>query len=159
MISSIKNVEKDGPWFQPQHERIQSTIGGVGVLQSPHIMKTLNYIEKVKPRIIVATFNGNPNLTIISCYSPTNVSLPSNCYLWYGYSAWNLTSKLGKRLGIVYTHMLKVALSVTWRDRLTKGQLYRKLHSVSDIIKECSQICWRAIDKIINEFLLWEPTQ
>ena len=41
---------------------------------SPRALKSLNSIEKIQPRIIVATFNGNPSITIISCYSPTNAS-------------------------------------------------------------------------------------
>ena len=51
-----------------------STIGGVGMLLSSHTLKSLLNIEKISPRIVVATFNGNPQTTIISCYSPTNVS-------------------------------------------------------------------------------------
>ena len=53
---------------------INSTIGGVGMLLSPHAMSSLNSIEKINPRTIIANFNGNPCATIISCYSPTNVS-------------------------------------------------------------------------------------
>ena len=31
-------------------------------------------MENISPRIITANFNGNPITTVISCYSPTNVS-------------------------------------------------------------------------------------
>ena len=31
-------------------------------------------MERIQPWLMVATFNGNPRATIISCYSPTNVS-------------------------------------------------------------------------------------
>ena len=41
---------------------------------SPKALKCLNSIEKISPRIVVATFNGNPATTVISCYSPTNTS-------------------------------------------------------------------------------------
>ena len=53
---------------------INATIGGVGMLLSPKAIKSLNKIEKICPRAIIATFNGNPETTIISCYSPTNVA-------------------------------------------------------------------------------------
>ena len=33
-----------------------------------------NSVESINPRIMVATFNGNPSTTVISCYSPTNSS-------------------------------------------------------------------------------------
>ena len=51
-----------------------STIGGVGMLLSPHATKSLNSIEKITSRILVETFHGNPEATLISCYSPTNIA-------------------------------------------------------------------------------------
>ena len=51
---------------------VNATIGVAGMLLNPHTIKSLNSIEKVQPRIMVATFNGNPGPTIISCDSPTN---------------------------------------------------------------------------------------
>ena len=47
---------------------------GVGMLISRQTLKSLNSIEKIQLWMLVATFNGNPSTTIISCYSPTNVS-------------------------------------------------------------------------------------
>ena len=46
----------------------------VGMLLSPHALKSLNSIEKIQPRMMVAIFNSNPSTMIISCYSPTNAS-------------------------------------------------------------------------------------
>ena len=51
---------------------VNAVMGGVGMLLGQRTLKSLNNIEKIQPRIIVATFNGNPSTTIISCYSPTN---------------------------------------------------------------------------------------
>ena len=53
---------------------INITIGGVGMLIRIQALKSLNSIVKIQPRMMVATFNGNPSATIICCYSPTNVS-------------------------------------------------------------------------------------
>ena len=47
-------------------------IGGVGMLIGPRALKALTSIEKIQPRMMVATFNCNPSVTIISCYSPTS---------------------------------------------------------------------------------------
>ena len=47
---------------------------GVGMFIGTRALKTLNSIERIQPRMLAATFNGNPRATIISCYSPTNVS-------------------------------------------------------------------------------------
>ena len=60
-----------------------STIGGVGMLLSPTALKSLNNIEKIQPRLIIATFNGNPATYIISCYSPTNISEEEEVSLFY----------------------------------------------------------------------------
>ena len=49
---------------------INASIGGM--LLSPDAYKAMNSIESLSPRILVATFNGNPQ-TVVSCYSPTNV--------------------------------------------------------------------------------------
>ena len=53
---------------------VNASVGGVGLLIGPRALKTLNSIERIQPRMMVATFNGNPKATIISWYSPTNVS-------------------------------------------------------------------------------------
>ena len=53
---------------------VNATKGGVHMLIRPRALKSLNSIEKIQPRMMVATFNGNASATIISCYSPTNVS-------------------------------------------------------------------------------------
>ena len=45
-----------------------------GMLIGPKALKRLNSIERIQPRMMAATFNGNPRATISSCYSPTNVS-------------------------------------------------------------------------------------
>ena len=53
---------------------VNSTVGGVGMLIGPRALKTLNSIEGIQTRMLEGTFNGNHRATIISCYSPTNVS-------------------------------------------------------------------------------------
>ena len=55
----------------------------VGMLIGPTAQKSLNSIEKIQPRMIVATFNGNPCTTIISSYSPTNVSEETELITFY----------------------------------------------------------------------------
>ena len=53
---------------------VNATVGGVRMLIGPRALKTLNSIERIQPRMLAATFNGNTRATIISCYSPNNVS-------------------------------------------------------------------------------------
>ena len=53
---------------------INATVGGVGFLLSPRIQKSLLSVEKINSRIILLHINGNPRLSTICCYSPTNCS-------------------------------------------------------------------------------------
>ena len=62
---------------------VNAAVGGVGLLIGPRALKTLNSIEKIQPRMMVATFNGNPRATIVSCYSPTNVSEENEIVTFY----------------------------------------------------------------------------
>ena len=62
---------------------VNAKIGGVGILIGPQALKSLNSIEKIQPTMMVATFNGNPSTTIISCYSPTNVSEETDLIAFY----------------------------------------------------------------------------
>ena len=62
---------------------INDTIGGVGMLIRQQALKTLNSIEKIHPRMMVATFNGNPRASIISYYSPTNISEETELIAFY----------------------------------------------------------------------------
>ena len=62
---------------------VNASVGGVGMLIGPRELKTLNSIERIQPRMMAATFNGNPKATIISCYSPTNVSEENEIVTFY----------------------------------------------------------------------------
>ena len=62
---------------------VDTAKGAVGMLFSPHALKLLNSEEKTQPRIIRATFNGNPNTKIVSCYSPTNASDETDITTFY----------------------------------------------------------------------------
>jgi len=45
--------------------------GGVGLLISPKLTKYLSSTDKISDRILVASFKGNPSITIIVAYAPT----------------------------------------------------------------------------------------
>ena len=62
---------------------VNATLGGVGMLMEPRALKSQNNIEKMQPKMTVATFNGNPSASIIFCYSPTNVSEETDLIAFY----------------------------------------------------------------------------
>ena len=51
-----------------------STVRGVAILLNQKVYKSLNAVETISPRTMIASFNGDPVVTIISCYSRSNVS-------------------------------------------------------------------------------------
>ena len=44
---------------------VNAMVEGVGILIGPRALKSLNIIERIQPRMIVATFSGNLRATII----------------------------------------------------------------------------------------------
>ena len=54
---------------------VNAAVGGVGLRIGPRALKTLNSVEKIQPRMMAATFNGN--------YSPTNVSEKNELVTFY----------------------------------------------------------------------------
>ena len=62
---------------------VNATIGGVSMLIVSRALKSQNSIEKIQPRMTLVTFNGNHSATIISCYSPTNVSEKTELIAFY----------------------------------------------------------------------------
>ena len=53
---------------------LNAATGGTGMLFSPQAYNALISAEMITPRNMIVTLNGNLQTTIISCYSPTNVS-------------------------------------------------------------------------------------
>ncbi len=49
----------------------QAATGGVGFVLSKKVEGALCKVEVISPRVMTATFSGNPETTIIVAYSPT----------------------------------------------------------------------------------------
>ena len=62
---------------------VNATVGGVGMLIGPRALKIFNNIERIHPRMMAGTFNGNHRASIISCYSPTNVREKTELVTFY----------------------------------------------------------------------------
>ena len=62
---------------------MNASIGGIGILLSPRAQKSLNQVEKISDRIIIASFNGNPKASVVCCYSPTECSDEQDAITFY----------------------------------------------------------------------------
>ncbi len=64
----------DRKWVMIYGSSSQQRHGGVGILMSKNIYKCLQSVVAITERIIHATFHGNPKLSIIVIYAPTEGS-------------------------------------------------------------------------------------
>ena len=83
--------------------------------------------------------------------------------LLYGCTTWTLTKRLEKKLdGGNYTRMLRAILNKSWRQHVTKHQLYGHLPPSTKTIQarrtRHAGHYWRSRDELISDVLLWTPT-
>ena len=82
--------------------------------------------------------------------------------LLYGCTTWTLTKRLEKKLDGNYTRMLQAILNKSWRQHLTRHQLYGHLPPITKTIQvrrtRHAGHCWRSRDELISDVLLWTPT-
>ena len=62
---------------------MKAAIGGVGILLDPHARLALESIETISERTMIATFSRNSKCTVISSYSPTNVTSEDTIQEYY----------------------------------------------------------------------------
>ena len=82
--------------------------------------------------------------------------------LLYGCTTWTLTKRLEKKLNGNYTRMLRAILKKSWRQHLTRHQLYGHLPPITKTIqaRRTRHVghCWRSRDELLSDILLWTPT-
>ena len=103
------------------------TIGGIGILLSPHTQSPLNNIEMITERIMIAAFNyfgllSNPKFTLICCYSPTNNTSPECDVKQFYDELSSLTNQIPK-------HNIKI-----FADKLGKSDGYQ--HDFHEVTNE-----------------------
>lgn len=80
---------------------VQAAVGGVGFLMHKRARSCLTSVNSTNPRILTATFMGNPATTIVSCYSPTNCSEEEDIAAFYDNLADTLRSTPAHNLLLV----------------------------------------------------------
>ena len=82
--------------------------------------------------------------------------------LLYGCTTWTLTKRLEKKLDDNYTRKLRAILNKSWRQHLTKHQLYGHLPPITKTIqvRRTRHVghCWRSRDELKSDVLLWTLT-
>ena len=82
--------------------------------------------------------------------------------LLYGRGTWMLTKPMEKKLDSNYTNILRAILNKSWRQYLTKQQMYGHLLPITKTnkIRQTRHVehCWRSKDKLISEVFLWTPS-
>ena len=82
--------------------------------------------------------------------------------LLYWCTTWILTKLMEEKLDGNYTRMLWAILNKSWRQHLTKQQLYGHLSPIMKTIQvrwtRHVGHCWRSRDKLISDILSWNPS-
>ena len=83
--------------------------------------------------------------------------------LLYGCETWTLTRILEKQLDGCYTRMLRMALNISWKQKLANEQLYQDLPPLSNRVGErrmrLTGQCFRHPEEIAPSLVLWQPTR
>ena len=81
--------------------------------------------------------------------------------LLYGAETWTITNKIQKSLDGCYSRMLRAALNVSWKDKITNHELYGELPLLSQKLKEqrlrFAGHCHRSQGEIGSTLVLWPP--
>ena len=81
--------------------------------------------------------------------------------LLYGSEAWTLTQSMEKQLNGCYTRMLRMAMSISYKDHVTNVELYGNLPQVTSKIQlrrmRLAGHCWRHKEEVASKLVLWEP--
>ena len=81
--------------------------------------------------------------------------------LLYGSETWTITVSLSKRIDGCYTRMLRMALNVDWRQRITNKVVYGHLPRVTSKIQarrmKLAGHIQRHDELVAHNLLLWEP--
>ena len=82
--------------------------------------------------------------------------------LLYGCTTWTLTKRIEKKLDGNYTKLLRAILNKSWRQHLTKQQLYGHLPPITKTIHarrtRPAGHCLRSWDKLISDIVLCNPS-
>ena len=117
---------------------------------------------------IVRAWTANDRLSVIWKSDPTDKIKRSFfpfsgrvSILLYRCITWTLTKSMEKKLDGNHTRMLRSILNESWRQHLTKQQLYGHLPPIMKTIHvrrtRHAEYCWRSRNEFMSDILLWTP--
>ena len=141
-LKCVNNFKYLGGWLESSKKdfEVRKALSWVALNKLSKIWKS-NLCKKIRVRLFVATIES---------------------ILLYGSETWTFDQSLRKRLDGCYTKMLRVALNVTWKDKLTNIQLYGDLPPVSCKVAErrmrLAGHCVRhPNEEVAGHLVLWQP--
>ena len=82
--------------------------------------------------------------------------------LLYNSETWTISKTLSKKIDGTYTRMLRMALNISWKAKLTNVELYGSLNKITTVIRErrlrIAGHCVRHKEEMANRLVLWQPT-
>ena len=82
--------------------------------------------------------------------------------LLYGAETWSINKAFQKKINGCYTRLLRMAMNISWTQRLTNAELYQNIPPVTDKIRKRRMMlaghCVRHVDEAASDLVLWEPT-
>ena len=124
----------------------------------PDLWRTLFLYQSINPdRLSIIWKSDLTNKMKRSFFLAAVVSI-----LLYRCTTWTPTKRMEKKLDGNYTRMLRAILNKSWRQHLTRHQLYGHLPPITKTIQVRRTThaghCWRSRDELIRDVLLWTST-
>ena len=143
VIKKVDNYKYLGSWMQSTAKdfEIRKALAWSACHKLSKIWKS-NIKRRIKERLFLATVES---------------------VLLYGSETWTLDKSLHKRLDGCYTRMLRMALNISWKQKLTNKQLYASMPAVTSKVRhrrlKLAGHCVRHPEEVASQLVLWEPSQ
>ena len=140
-IKIVDNFKYQGSWMQSSEKNFN--IRKALAWSAANKMKKL-WKSRIRDSLKVRIFRA----TIETIYT-------------YGAETWTTTKTMNKRIDGCYTRLLRMALNISWKDKINNITLYNGLSRISEVIKErrlklAGQLM-RCNNEMAHKLVLWEP--
>ena len=144
-VAEVDNIDVGNNWTfacsSAEKNDANTSRGGIGKLLSPSAFQCLSQVQKVNSRIMTATFSGNPQVTIICCYSLTNADSEEVKQELYDSLETITRNDPTHNVTIVGGDMnAKLSLEHTMQHSVFNDEINFNGHKLLDLLTECQLI-------------------